>query len=340
MILVPFALAVSIALAAPITPAAPIAPGAPAGPEQRLGVAAIEIDGALVDARRDEAEQRLTAALARGAIDVVDLAATTRVCTDAACRVRAGEQADATWVVAPRLTIAPGDRDYALSVAILDARDGSTAATLSEVCELCGFEDALRMIEAQAAGALDTIARLGRAQGAGLTLGGRPPGIRLRIDGVDVGVTPLRVRLTAGRHRVVASKPGFVAQTLELEAIDGVDTSIDVALQPVPPRRDSVASRRIAAGAVTLGLGLAVVVAGAVLLAIDGDPIRRDCQADPDGDCRFVHGTATLGIVGVSLGGAASVAGAVVLGAGLHRRRRHAARTVAALGPGGLHLRF
>ena len=113
-----------------------------------------------------------------------------------------------------------------------------------------------------------------------------------------------------------------------------------VALQPVPPRRDSVASRRIAAGAVTLGLGLAVVVAGAVLLAIDGDPIRRDCQADPDGDCRFVHATATLGIVGVSLGGAASVAGAVALGAGLHRRRRHAARTVAALGPGGLHLRF
>lgn len=330
MILAPVVLAVSIA---PVVPAA-------SGGEQRLGIAAIEIEGELVAARRADAEQRLAAALSRGAIDVVDLAATTRACTDAPCRVRAGEQADTTWVVAPRLTIEPGDRDYALSLAILDVRDGSTAATLSEVCELCGFEDALRMIEAQAASALDTIERLGRAQGAGLALGGRPPGMHVRIDGVEQGVTPLRVRLAAGRHRVVASKPGFVAQTLELEAIDGVDTSIEVSLQPVAPRRDPVTSRRVIAGAVTLGLGLAVAVAGAVLLAIDGDPIRRDCQADPDGDCRLVHGTATLGIVGVSVGGAASVAGAVVLGAGLHRRRRHAARTVAALGPGGVHLRF
>ncbi len=319
---------------------APVVPAAPTNDAPRVGVAAIEIDGELVAARRDQAQQRLTAALARGALDVVDLAATTRACSDAPCRVRAGEQADAAWVVAPRLTIEPGDRDYALALAILDVRDGSTAATLSEVCELCGFEDALRMAEAQAAGALDTIARLGRTQGAALALGGRPPGIRLRIDGVDVGVTPLRVRLTAGKHRVVASKPGFVAQTLELEAIDGVDTSMDLALQPVPPRRDRGASRRIAAGAVTLGLGIAAVVAGAVLLVVDGDPIRRDCQADPDGDCRFVHGTATMGIVTTSLGAAASVAGAVVLGAGLHRRRRHAARTVAVLGPGGVHLRF
>lgn len=336
MILAPVVLAVSIA---PVVPAAPVVPPTSLG-EPRLGIAAIEIEGELVDARRADAEQRLTAALGRGAIDVVDLAATTRACTDAPCKVRAGEQADTIWVVAPRLTIEPGDRDYALSLAILDVRDGSTAATLSEVCELCGFEDALRMIEAQAASALDTIERLGRAQGAGLTLGGRPPGIHVRIDDVEQGVTPLRVRLTAGRHRVVASKPGFVAQTLELEAIDGVDTSIEVSLQPVAPRRDPLASRRVIAGAVTLGLGLAVAVAGAVLLAIDGDPIRRDCEADPDGDCRFVHGTATLGIVGVSVGGAASIAGAVVLGAGLHRRRRHAARTVAALGPGGIHLRF
>lgn len=297
--------------------------------------------GELLETRRDEARQRLTAALGRGTLEVVDLAATTATCTDDGCRVAAATAVGVDWLVIPQLTIEPGERDYAVSLTIVATRDGSTAATMQGVCELCGFEDALGVIEAKAAGVLDTIGRIDRVQAAAFSFGSTPAGVRLVIDGTDAGVTPRTTRLVAGKHRIVASKPGFVSQTLDVEAIDGVDKTLELQLLAVPVSRDPIAARRITLGAVGVGLGIAAIAAGVVMLVIDGDPYRKDCQADADGDCRFVRGTRPAGIGIAVAGGAVGVAGAVVLGLGVARRNRHERRRlVAVVGGAGIGLGF
>src|SRR5690606_4743059 len=92
----------------------------------------------------------------------------------------------------------------------------------------------------------------------------------------------------------------------------------------------------VIAGAVLTGVGVAAIAAGAVLLAIDGHPYRKRCEAEAEGDCRFLYGTQTGGIVSVALGGAAVAAGVGMLGAGTRARKKAAL----SFGPTGIGVRF
>lgn len=320
------ALALALAAPAPTDAAAP-----------RVGVVAVTIDGELVEARSAAAQARLDQALARGPFALVDLRASTRDCGDAGCRRRAAETAGVRWWIAARLHVEPGARDYAVEIVAYDVERGEPVASVSGVCELCGFEEALGLVEARAAAALGGLERLWASRGARLTMRSTPDEVTLEVDGTLAGTTPVDVRLAAGRHRIVARKPGYLAQTLEVEATDGVDRRLLVQLEPAPPVRDRSSRRWIVAGALTGALGLAAVGVGAGLLALDARPYRRDCQADADGDCRFRYGTRTAGIVTIAIGAAGVIAGAAVLGTGLARRGR--ARHIA-LGAGGVGLRF
>jgi hypothetical protein len=73
-----------------------------------------------------------------------------------------------------------------------------------------------------------------------------------------------------------------------------------------------------------------------VLLAIDGRPYRTRCEADAEGDCRFLYGTQTAGIVTVALGGAAAIAGVGLLVAGTQAKKK----ATLSFGPTGLGFRF
>jgi hypothetical protein len=91
----------------------------------------------------------------------------------------------------------------------------------------------------------------------------------------------------------------------------------------------------VIAGAVLTAAGVAAVAAGAVLLAVDGRPYRSRCEADTEGDCRFLYGTQTAGIVTVALGGAALIGGVgLIVGGKLEQKKRPAAVSFGIAGVG------
>ena len=308
--------------------------------DPRIGVAAIAVDGELVDTRRDEASARLLAALRRSAPTLVDLAETTASCTGDPCRIAAARSADVQWLLIGTLRIEPGERDYTVDFVIKDVARSDEIATASGKCELCGFEDALGLLEAKASAVLASLERVRSTAGAEITIRTTPPGVTLIVDGTQLGVTPLTTRMTAGRHHVVAEKAGYLQQVLDIEAIDGVDKELELQLLAAPVAPDRRANAMITGGAIVGVLGLAVLGTGAAFLAIDGKPYRDDCQADVDGDCRFLYGTLRPGIAMVVSGALVTAAGAVLIGTGVARRRRGLAQHRASLGPGGLALRF
>ncbi len=53
-----------------------------------------------------------------------------------------------------------------------------------------------------------------------------PPNVRIDIDGKNVGLSPMRVPLPAGRHTVVLSRTGY--QELEFEVVIEADAAIDL----------------------------------------------------------------------------------------------------------------
>jgi hypothetical protein len=76
-----------------------------------------------------------------------------------------------------------------------------------------------------------------------------------------------------------------------------------------------------------IGVGAGATVAGVVLLAIDGKQIKRDCNADVDGRCEFLHDTLPGGVV-MTVGGVALIGTGVVLA--ILRRRNGSERRVKA----------
>jgi len=303
---------------------------APHGDRDRVVVLPLEVDGELPDKWRAEAATRMRTVLERSGLEVVDGARDDGiVCRDRAC-IR--ELADTSaHVVRPRLRVDPGTRDYSLVIDVLATSTGDVVASVPGDCQLCGFEDVVAMIEAKAAAATTSIERL-RAAVASIELTSTPAGAAIEVDGTPSGTTPTALELAPGMHRVRASKPGFRTQTIEIEAIEGLRKSVELTLVAVAPAatdRDQRRTRALfAAGGVVGGLGVAGIATGAALLAIDGRPHRGDCQADIEGNCRYLYGTKVGGITALAIGAASTVVGIALVAVAARKRSsgRQAAR--------------
>jgi hypothetical protein len=298
---------------------------------ETIVVLPLEVDGELPDKWRADAETRMRAGFERSGVTVVEADPGGAVgCRDRAC-IR-GLADTATHVVRPQLHVAPGERDYSFVIDVSSTRTGEVVATVEGDCDLCGFEDVGALIEAKAAAAAASIERL-RAAIAMVEITSSPPGATLEVDGTQMGTTPTAIELTPGMHRVRVVKPGFRAQTVEVEAIEGLRKTIELPLvAEVPDRSDRDEKRQRAlfvSGGVLMGLGVGALAAGGALLAIDGRPNRRDCQADIEGNCRFLYGTRNGGIAAVSVGAAGAIVGIALVAVAAKQRRRAKQRDVA-----------
>lgn len=313
---------------------------APTASTDSIAVAELAIDGDLVPARREEAARRVLDALARSGHEVIAIGPATATCDDDACRRRAAAQVGATWLVLAAIEVEPGARDYTVRLVAIDVDSGDRLAQSDGACELCGFEDAMGTLEAETADLLTALER-GQAPSTGtLQIATAPAGARLRIDGADVGTAPQSVALAPGRHEIVATLAGHTPQTLQLEVIGGVNKSIDVQLVRAPVAALPRGTGLVVSGAIATGVGVLAAIAGGVLLAIDRNPYRRECQADSQGDCRYLRDTFTGGVTLLATGGAVAVTGAALLGTGLVRRRRAGQRPRVSWIPGTLGGRF
>lgn len=207
--------------------------------------------------------------------------------------------------------------DYRVRVALLEGNE--QRASVEEICELCGIEELGEMLTAMG-GRLRRKADLMR-ESALLRVETKPQGAQVRVDGEVVGTTPVEVSVSGGSHAIEVSKPGHRTETRDIDAVPGT--------------RDNYSFVLVRGGVQTwlpwtlLATGVVGVVAGGVLIGIDGNEIRSDCNADATGNCQFLHRTLGGGIaltfVGVGLV-AAGVALAIKWRSGrgdyAHRRPR------------------
>ncbi|MCA9705294.1 MAG: PEGA domain-containing protein [Myxococcales bacterium] len=289
--------------------------------EPRVVLLPLEVEGPLADSWRGELHQALLRGLADGRLAVVpEPEGSTDGCREPSCLAVLSQAAGAEGVIRARIAVV--ERDYEVVIELLDAR-GTTIATSEEGCSVCGMAEVVALVRGQAAALRGRlIART--LEDPVLEIRSTPPGAEVRVDGVQIGVTPLRRSLSAGSHRVELSSRGYATEVREVDATAGVRETLDVTLlvDDAPRRR-----RRIAGWSLG-GVGLGAATAGAVLWGIDSRPATgercRGDDIDAAGHCRYLYDTRAVGIAVLAAGVAVLATGVGLLVSG---RRARPART-------------
>jgi hypothetical protein len=138
-----------------------------------------------------------------------------------------------------------------------------------------------------------------------------PTGATIALGETLLGVTPLEVKLPRGTHTLRATLPGYDPSEQTLDVSDGKGREVSLRLVAPPGKQPDVVpplvpvekrSYRVLKWA-TAGAALASLVAGVVLISLDGDPTTCDVPGAP---CREVWSTMGAGVgltlVGVGLG--------------------------------------
>ena len=307
-----------------------VAVAGPAGtPEQRLAVLPLKVEGKVDAETLDRWTAGLRAGLARGDAPLVEPAALPEVdanCDRKACYDQVRTATGATHIV--RTTLVAKNRDFLLKIDLVNVETGEVALTTDEVCEICGSEEVVSLLDSQGALLQTRLKALGTGP-AVLILDSSPRGALVSIDGEVVGTTPLERPLLEGAHTLRVSLDGHVAEERELKIVKGAREQVSLTLKRTPGDPKS----RVL-GAVGLSGGLALLGAGVTLLVLDDRPYKAKCSGenvDADMDCRFLFNTGVLGGALVGVGAILGTLGAVALyrNRGSSQRRAHVV-------PGGL----
>ncbi|WP_255216396.1 PEGA domain-containing protein [Pseudenhygromyxa sp. WMMC2535] len=191
-----------------------------------------------------------------------------------------------------------------------EARDPALEGPLivDSSCELCSLVELEAQIASDLGPLCERLARLEAAPGR-VQITSDPDGAWVRIDGGRRGSTPWTGELPIGSHELELGARGYKAQSRELSVVGGVEERHHITLLPVAAQRPSWP------GWSSLGLGVAMGVAGSVLIALHDKPVAGRCtglDVDAEGDCRYVYTTRPLGVVLAVLG-----AGSFATGVGL-----------------------
>jgi hypothetical protein len=234
------------------------------------------------------------------------------------------------------------ERDYTITIELLDAASGKVLATVEQTCEVCGVHEAaetLGGVTATIGSKLDAV-QLGPAV---LEIRSTPTGAVIEVDGEPAGRAPVERELEEGEHWISARLEGYVTQRRQIRAVPGVREGLDLELSAVPVDAPTRPSRTEIAGWTLLGIGSAAIVTGVVLIVLEERPNRLQCSGDdvdPLGNCRLRYATLEPGIGTAAAGGALVIGGLTM--ALVARKRRKSKKVSAYLNPWGvgLHGRF
>lgn len=235
------------------------------------------------------------------------------VIEDQACARKIVEKrAKSSSIVFAQVNVTSGatalDRTVTLTAYWLDK--GKDAIAERRLCERCTDVTMRSAADELMAALASASATRGRVK-----LTSTPPGATVTIDGKPVGKTPLDHSLPPGDHRVTFELGRRPAETRRVTIEKGQAHTVDVALGPAPSR---------APGFAALAGGVALGIAGGVLIVID-----EDVPADP-GDPEY-RDTQLAGI-------ALAATGAVAIGVGVYflvRKPSRRAAPAVSLVPGG-----
>jgi hypothetical protein len=205
------------------------------------------------------------------------------------------KRAKAKSIIFARVELqAGGDIDKTVTVTAYWFEGGQKMGSARKFCERCN-ESSLR------ATADDVMSQLMKSapQAVGkLKLTSSPAGASCAIDGKPVSPTPLELDLAPGDHEVVLTRDRHRTEKRKVAVTAGETTALEVAMVAVDGKRSSTLLP-----VVTIGVGVAMIATGGVLLAIDKD--RGPDQPE------FIRDTAPWG-VGIGLGGVLAVGGGLL----------------------------
>lgn len=319
--------------------------------DRRAALLPLKIEGDLNDGWRDRIVEDLSRGLLQAGVDVADPEAVIQAsggvkdCNNAKCFKFLSASVEARFLV--RAEVSVQERNYSVSIDIIDGNDGSVAASSSESCQLCGLSEVGDLVTKQAAALRKKVDALA-LEPAVVAVTSDPAGATIYIDGKKVGTTPLEQALSAGDHRAEARKDGFVTQTRELKAVQGIREALSFELLPEAPDDEGEGKGKrwkVPVGWTFLGLGVAGTAAGVTFLLIDENPYQARCSgADVDtlGNCRQRYNTLVHGAVLTATGGALLVTGMALLIRDRVEQGRKTKDVASRLrvGPGTLGVRF
>lgn len=202
---------------------------------------------------------------------------------------------------------------------------GTAHVQSAATCEICGLSELEDLIADRSA---DLIAQYETDQEAApvLHVTTTPKHAQVFVDGRLEGMSNAEVELSVGDHLVEVRATGYVQQSRTVSLARGTQREIHLRLAQRPPEpgttTPSSPGRGVSiSGGATLAFGLAGVGVGATLIAMDGSPIQRGCNPDPNGNCARIHNTSTGGAVALALGVAGLATGVTLLAIGRKRAR-------------------
>ena len=145
-----------------------------------------------------------------------------------------------------------------------------------------------------------------------------PANASVIIDGRDVGVTPYKHGAFAGRHEVTVRKVGHKSKQEAVNVIEGQKTSATLRLSIGQDDRFMIVTERQPRPKWRVGLGVAALAGGVVMLGFGGRALDLDgrCTETPGAPqlkCTDVFNTQNLGVGLVAGGAAISILGMVAI---------------------------
>jgi TolB-like protein len=281
---------------------------------QRVAVVRVDFEGSVSEAARELFAGRVVEGLAAAQFEVFSGAAVAQKlalgtakrdlsgCRDGACYPAVAQALAVGYLVAGR--VAESNKNYEVSLELINGRTGGVIGTSRESCETCGLDEAGEKM-ALAASALRARLEVLTKAPARFIVRSRPAGVAVKLDGVGVGRTPLDRELGGGEHRFELAAAGYDALDRRVTVVSGVDETLDLELVPLPTK---FPYRK--AGWSAVAIGAAALVAGIWMVAIDGDEIACGAaQRDPFGHCPHVRNTRALGAALVGVGGVVATLG-------------------------------
>ena len=207
------------------------------------------------------------------------------------------------------LALDGSERDYTLHWVATDPRLDAPLI-VDSTCELCSLVELEQQFAVDLGRVCSRLEALDSGPGR-LILSSDPHDARVQIDGQKVGRTPWSGELTAGEHSVELRAFGHRPQRHSVAILGNAEIRKHFQLRSSFDRR----GRPTWPAWTSLGLGIAMTVAGTALISVDGRPWTNLCSGsdiDVEGNCRMVLTTRPTGIALATLG-VAGIAGGVGL---------------------------
>jgi len=323
----------------------------PANADFKAAILPIAVEGEMSDADRDRLTQELVDGLQRGNFAIVSpteveaAVSNADSCDKKRCYSKIGDKTGASHIVRSVVTV--NERDYDVSVALIDPANGNVLASSQESCEICGIADAGGLLSAASATLRTKLEALASGP-ASLQLASEPTGAIVSIDGEVAGTTPLDMPVVPGKKVIRISAEGYIAIEREVTFVEGVSESLSFELEEVPSKLPGATW-----GWVSLGVGTAGLGSGIALTYLHGRENKRDCSRsnatkDGDGDCKFLWNTKWAG-AGASIAGAAllTLGVAILINSGVGKKNKGSKKpkkekaevSEVGLGPGSILIR-